>query len=49
LHQQVLNNASLWWVMWVGQGAVFIFALWMFVRLSQGKHFSFPKLLKWKN
>jgi len=46
LHQQVLNSASSWWMMWLGQGGLFALALWMFIRFSQDKHISLPKASK---
>ena len=46
LHQQVLNSASSWWMMWLGQGGLFALAIWMFIRFSQDKHISLPKFSK---
>jgi len=37
LHQQVLNNASLWWVMWAGQVALLLLATFLFYKVSKGK------------
>jgi len=37
LHQMVFNNASLWWIMWCGQGGLLIIAMWMFRKVTLGK------------
>ena len=45
LHQQVLNHASSWWMMWFGQGMLFALATWEFVNISKGKSIWSSQLL----
>jgi len=45
LNQKVANGSYPWWSMWLGQGALFTLAIWLFYQANRGNYYTLSRLI----